>query len=189
MRRIAAIFAVSAFLSLCTGPAFAQYGGMPNPSAFDRYLNNHPNQAAELRSNPGLIYNPNWRHQHPELQEFLQKHPGDWHAMEANQGAVRGRGWWGPDYSWHDQNWWAQNNPNWVRENHPDWGDWDERHEWHDRDWWADNHPDWVRDHHADWLAHHEAVQERHEEHKEWKEEHHHGHGHDSDYDHDNDHH
>jgi hypothetical protein len=43
---------------------------------FDRYLDDHPEVARELRNNPNLINNPNWLAQHPSTQEFLRNHPG-----------------------------------------------------------------------------------------------------------------
>jgi len=43
---------------------------------FDRYLDDHPNVARELRNNPNLINNPNYLAQHPSLQGFLKNHPG-----------------------------------------------------------------------------------------------------------------
>ena len=43
---------------------------------FDRYLDDHPEIARDLRNNPNLINNPNWLAQHPSTQEFLRNHPG-----------------------------------------------------------------------------------------------------------------
>jgi len=43
---------------------------------FDRYLDDHPEVARELRNNPRLIDNPNWLAQHPSTQQFLNSHPG-----------------------------------------------------------------------------------------------------------------
>lgn len=43
---------------------------------FDRYLDEHPGIAHDLRSNPNLINNPNWLAQHPGTQDFLRNHPG-----------------------------------------------------------------------------------------------------------------
>jgi hypothetical protein len=43
---------------------------------FDRYLDDHPEIARDLRNNPNLINNPNWLEQHPSTQEFLRNHPG-----------------------------------------------------------------------------------------------------------------
>ena len=43
---------------------------------FDRYLDDHPEVARELRNNPRLIDNPNWLAQHPSTQQFLNNHPG-----------------------------------------------------------------------------------------------------------------
>ena len=43
---------------------------------FDRYLDDHPEVARELRNKPSLIDNPNWLAQHPSTQQFLNNHPG-----------------------------------------------------------------------------------------------------------------
>jgi hypothetical protein len=43
---------------------------------FDRYLDEHPGIARELRNDPNLINNPSWLAQHPDTQKFLHDHPG-----------------------------------------------------------------------------------------------------------------
>ncbi len=43
---------------------------------FDRYLDEHPGIAHELRNDPRLIDNPNWLAQHPGTEAFLRDHPG-----------------------------------------------------------------------------------------------------------------
>ena len=148
----------------------------------DRFLNEHTRVKEKLERNPDLIYNKEFREQHPELREFLQNHPTVW-------GKLPGASRWG-DYDehheWHEADWWHQHDPGWMykhhpewAENHPDWhgehdGEYDEHHEWHDRDWWAANHPDWVEKHHPNWSqAHVEAHEEHHEDkvaHEEHKE-------------------
>ena len=45
-------------------------------AAFDRFLDSHPEVAEQLRKDPALIKNDEFRENHPALQEFLQQHPG-----------------------------------------------------------------------------------------------------------------
>lgn len=149
--------------------ARAQY----HEQRLDRFLNEHQNIKADLMRNPDLIYNRRFRHEHPELQEFMQNHPNVWGKLPNYRR-------WG-DYDerreWHDADWWHENNPNWIASNHPEWmedhpdwrgrgdGDWDDQHVWRDSDWWRDHHPDWVQKHHPDWYKKHgqEKVGERNE--------------------------
>ncbi len=42
---------------------------------FDRFLDNHPEVAEQLRSNPSLIKNEDFLEKHPELREWLKNHP------------------------------------------------------------------------------------------------------------------
>jgi phage-related protein len=42
----------------------------------DRFLDNHPEIAEQLRKDPSLINNTTWVGQHPQLDEFLENHPG-----------------------------------------------------------------------------------------------------------------
>ena len=54
----------------------------------------------------------------------MQNHPNVWGKLPGNARY----GAYGPDHSWHEADWWHQNNPNWMYQNHPEW---------------AQNHPDW----------------------------------------------
>jgi len=45
-------------------------------AAFDRFLDGHPEVAEQLRKDPALVKNEEFRENHPALQEFLQQHPG-----------------------------------------------------------------------------------------------------------------
>jgi len=51
---------------------------------FDRFLDSHPNIAQDLRANPGLVNEPNYLSQHPELQEFLKNHAGVREELKEN---------------------------------------------------------------------------------------------------------
>ena len=42
----------------------------------DQFLDQHPQVAQQLRSNPSLINNQEFLEDHPDLQQFLQQHPG-----------------------------------------------------------------------------------------------------------------
>jgi hypothetical protein len=42
---------------------------------FDRFLNNHPAIAVELRRDPQLVNDPVWLAHHRALDRFLAKHP------------------------------------------------------------------------------------------------------------------
>ena len=43
---------------------------------FDGFLDKHPEIDEQLRKNPGLINDPKYVNDHPELKEFLENHPG-----------------------------------------------------------------------------------------------------------------
>ena len=43
--------------------------------AFDRYLDNHPTVAADLRRDPRLAFHPGYLADHPGLRAFLEDHP------------------------------------------------------------------------------------------------------------------
>jgi phage-related protein len=45
-------------------------------AAFDRFLDSHPEVAEQLRKDPALMKNDEFRENHPALREFLQQHPG-----------------------------------------------------------------------------------------------------------------
>jgi len=110
-------------------PAHAQYANLPNQAAWNQYLANHPQTAAELRANPSLIYNANWRSQHPHFETWANSHPEDWKAMRTpapwqnHYGAFDKS-----NDEWHNQNWWYHHKPQEAHENHPDW--WQDHHDW-----------------------------------------------------------
>jgi hypothetical protein len=125
---------------------------------FNDFLSKHPRSAAELRANPELIYDPRFRAQHPELNDFLKSHPNVWRSVKNNYAGNMGnvpmpnRGWGAYDHQhqWRDYSWWHEHDRNWFWKNHPEWaaknpdwrdndGDWDDHHEWHNRDWWKQN--------------------------------------------------
>jgi len=145
-----------------------QYRG---DQTFRWFLANHPNIARELARNPGLLYNANWRRQHPQLQQYLANHPYVWQALN-NEYWCTGPAdtQWGDyddQHQWRDAYWWHQNNPDWFYNNHEDWvslnprwrdhdGDYDQQHVWHYGQWWYRQDPNWVRTRHSDWLRRHQ---------------------------------
>src|SRR5258708_30550833 len=45
-------------------------------AAFDQFFDRHPEVAEQLRKDPTLMKNDEFRENHPALREFLQQHPG-----------------------------------------------------------------------------------------------------------------
>ncbi len=60
--------------------------GVPQGNSFQNFLSTHPNVAAQLQSNPNLLYDPNWRHQHPDLQRYVGDHKQVWKGIMAKGG-------------------------------------------------------------------------------------------------------
>ncbi|HUO04755.1 MAG TPA: hypothetical protein VMU16_06110 [Candidatus Binataceae bacterium] len=89
------LFAIIAILLLATtAPAMAQYpaphGGyssipyfanLPESKDFRMFAEQHPDMLQQLQSKPGEIFNPNWRSQHPYLEQYFQNHPQTWYAI------------------------------------------------------------------------------------------------------------
>ncbi len=76
--------------------------GMPHPQKdeditrrelrnFDQYLDNHPEVAEQLRKNPSLINNEDFREKHPELREWLKNHPEAAEELKKNPRAFMKR--------------------------------------------------------------------------------------------------
>src|SRR5882757_1234539 len=172
------IIGAVAILLLAMGLPSTSMAKMYNSARLDHWLNEHQGIKNKLAANPNLIYNKDFREDHPELRTFLQNHPDVWKKLGPGPGGVAGgpRGWGDYDdhHEWRDADWWHdhdrgwmyRHHPEWV-ENHPNWrhddGDWDDAHAWHDRNWWNENHRDWVERRHPDWERQHDAW-------KDWKE-------------------
>ena len=43
---------------------------------FDKFLDKHPHDAAELRSNPALVDDPGYLAKHPKMEAYFRSHPG-----------------------------------------------------------------------------------------------------------------
>ncbi len=173
MKRMITIMAAALITIASAVPVFAQ-GMFPNgmypggnanaqyDADFQRFLNNHPNEARELQANPNLINNQTWINKHPSLHTYLENHPnvrrtvrGQASGMMGGPGgpyAGRGDGDYDQNHQWHNSQWWQQNNPSYWRQQHPQWaqshphwyndGDYDAQNNWHNSQWWQQNHPD-----------------------------------------------
>ena len=141
-----------------------QYEG---EQSFRWFLAHHPNVSRELARNPGLLYNPNWRRQHPQLEQYFATHPQVWAMLNGDYWATGpAETQWGDyddQHQWRDAYWWHENDPDRFYDTHPDWvsldprwrdhdGDYDQSHQWHYKQWWEQKDPTWVKDRHPDWL-------------------------------------
>src|ERR1700686_5229894 len=98
-RRVAIVFGAILVLAVAA-PAFAQlqipgfpinfpwFTNVPQAQTFEQFLANHPDDQRELAQNPGLIYDPNWRAQHRQLQYFLQTHPDVWEGLKSQSSSI-----------------------------------------------------------------------------------------------------
>lgn len=146
MKHLKPLLAVAVVLLAMAMPSIsaAQY----NESRLDNFLSQHPGLRSQLERNPNLIYNKQFRHEHPDLEVFMQNHPNVWEKLPGSGrwGAI------GPDRYWHEADWWHQHDPGWMYSNHPEWA---QDH----ADWRADrnNHPEWFG-HPGAGVHHEEAV-------------------------------
>jgi hypothetical protein len=62
---------------------FPWFTNVPQAQTFEQFLANHPDDRRELADNPGLLYDPNCRAQHQQLQYFLQTHPDVWARLRS----------------------------------------------------------------------------------------------------------
>ena len=85
MRNRGIIAFVAGVLLTIAAPAMAQswYTGGPYGGQFETWVYQHPNLANLLAPNPYLVYNPGWRADHPEIQEYFVAHPDIWQGMRA----------------------------------------------------------------------------------------------------------
>src|ERR1700682_270778 len=99
--RFAIVMAFGAILAMViSAPASAQtqipgfpinfpwFTNVPQAQTFEQYLASHPDDQRELAQNPGLIYDPNWRGQHRQLQYFLQTHPDVWEGLKSQSTGI-----------------------------------------------------------------------------------------------------
>jgi len=121
--------------------AFAAPAHAQSPE-WNNFLRHYPDLDAKLHADPCLIIKPEWRHGHPNLEKFLQAHPGESNRLRAEAHRRCGGGHGGPVYG----------GPAYGGQG---WGDYDEHHEWHDYNWWQAHNPAWARQHHPEWWAPH----------------------------------
>ncbi len=48
----------------------------PQEEQWLKFLNAHPQAQKELRANPNLFYDPRWRASHPDIEKYVEMHPG-----------------------------------------------------------------------------------------------------------------
>lgn len=155
---------------------------VPNQAAWNQYLAQHPDAAAELQANPGQMYDPAWQAKHPHFQDWIKNHPNDWTALRGQGSGLYDEKFntflgnhpeiasdlranpsllYDPAFrkKHHLLNEYLGNHPNvWAnlkqeRYQGRGWGDWDDKHQWRDADWWRDHDPNWAKKHHPDWYS------------------------------------
>ncbi|HXN11623.1 MAG TPA: hypothetical protein VN865_00855 [Candidatus Acidoferrales bacterium] len=130
----------------------------------DRFLNDHPELGAQVRANPSLLYDRQFRHDHPELETFMQNHPNEYKRLEQH-----GVGAYDSGHVWRDESWWHDHDPGWMYAHHPEWAN-------NHPEWRADAnaHPEWFR-HPVEAMHHEEAVRhaEAAEAHAQYNQHHH----------------
>jgi hypothetical protein len=82
---VAGAFVLAASLSLAAQKAVPQANPTANEASqaeidaargsLDRFLDSHPEIGNDVRSNPAMMNSPDYAHEHPELQAFLEAHP------------------------------------------------------------------------------------------------------------------
>jgi hypothetical protein len=61
------------------------FAGAPQANSFQEWLTQHPNMSGPLYNDPYQIYDPGWRSQHPEFQQYINSNPGWWNGMRSNR--------------------------------------------------------------------------------------------------------
>ena len=90
--RFATVVAAAMLALMSAAPLWAQvsawqaFNGVPNGQRWQSFVQHHPQIAKELQSNPNLLWDPNWRRQHPELGQWIHYHQPLWSRMMASQG-------------------------------------------------------------------------------------------------------
>lgn len=60
------------------------FANAPQAGSFQQWLQQHPNAAGPLQQDPYQIYDPGWRSQHPEFQQYINNNPSWWNGMRSN---------------------------------------------------------------------------------------------------------
>jgi hypothetical protein len=59
------------------------FANAPQPNSFWGWLQQYPNVAGQLQQNPYQIYDPSWRRQYPELQQYIGNNPDWWNSVRS----------------------------------------------------------------------------------------------------------
>jgi hypothetical protein len=94
----------------------------------DSAVGNQPRIAADLRDNPELLYDPNYRDAHPALDQYLANHPRVWANLNAR----------------HNSGGTEQSQFGSTAQPETGYGAYDSQHQWRDADWWYQYNSDWV---------------------------------------------
>src|SRR5690349_15090230 len=90
MKQFRFIGAVAILLLAMAAPSTSM-AKMYNSERLDHWLNEHPGVRSKLAANPNLIYNKDFREDHPELRTFLQNHPDVWDKIGRGPGMAGGQ--------------------------------------------------------------------------------------------------
>jgi hypothetical protein len=98
----------------------------PYAERANSYFDSHPQEAAELQKHPGLIDDPKYLHEHPDLESYLHSHPGVRNRFKSHPEAFMHREeHFNANYNWNqhphhhmNQQQWNQAKEHW-QQNHP----------------------------------------------------------------------
>ncbi len=57
------------------------FANAQQPNSFWDWLQQYPEIAGPLQQNPYQVYDPDWRAQHPEFQQYVNNNPGWWNGV------------------------------------------------------------------------------------------------------------
>ena len=124
---LSAVASVALMLVSASGARAQAY----QDAEFNKFLSNHPGVAIDLRANPGLINDPAFRAQHPELQQYLQTHQRVSATVRGQAAQMNGERAANSAY-----------NGGWSKGSNPDPGASDGHRSASVRQWWHKNHRD-----------------------------------------------
>jgi hypothetical protein len=81
---LALLIALSVPSTLLAQSWWEGFANGPDPNAFWSWLQQNPNVSGPLQQNPYQMYNPSWRAQHPQFQQYINNNPGWWNSMVSN---------------------------------------------------------------------------------------------------------
>jgi hypothetical protein len=83
MKHLKPMLAAAIILFAAAMPSMAR-AQTPWGNDFQNWLGSHPNAGGQLQQNPYQIYDPAWRAQHPDVQQYLNSNPAAWNEMRSN---------------------------------------------------------------------------------------------------------